>query len=328
MQQTHIWILFNVFVLFMLALDLGLFHRKTHEITVKEALSWTVFWIALALLFNLGIYLEWIPTANPTKSASDFLTGFLLEKSLSVDNLFVMLLVFNYFKIPRVYQHKILFWGILGALIMRGVLIVIGAALIQEFHWILYLFGAFLVFTGLKMLFDDGEEEIEPERNPVIRLFKRMMPVTPEFHGERFFVTIDKQRFATPLMVALIVVEVSDLIFAVDSIPAIFSVTQDPFIVYTSNVFAILGLRSLYFALAAIMDKFHYLKYGLALILSLIGIKMLVKDFFHDIPSWVTLSMVAGTLALSMLASLLFPPREKSEDLVLATKQEKDSVHG
>jgi len=305
MQNTQVWIFFNLFVLAMLALDLGLFHRKDHEVKAKEALAWSAFWIFLALCFNVVVF-YWL---GP-KAAGEYLTGYLLEKSLSVDNLFVMLLIFNYFQIPAKYQHKVLFWGILGALVMRGVLILVGAALIHRFEWILYIFGAFLVFTGLKMFFDKGDEAIEPERNPILKLFKRFVPVTSEFHGNRFFVTIDKRRFATPLMVALIIVEISDLVFAVDSIPAIFVVTQDPFIIYTSNVFAILGLRSLYFALAAIIDKFHYLKFALALILTFIGVKMLIKEIIH-FPSWVTLTLVAGTLGASIIASLLWPPKAK-----------------
>lgn len=309
MPNTTTWILFNLFVILMLALDLGLFHRKEHEIKAREALIWSAFWILLALVFNVILYF-WL---GP-KPAAEYLTGYLLEKSLSVDNLFVMLLIFGYFQIPGRYQHRILFWGILGALIMRGILIVIGAALIHRFEWILYLFGAFLVFTGLKMLFGNDDEKIEPERNPILKLFKRFVPVTPEFHGKRFFVTIDGKRFATPLMVALVVIEISDLVFAVDSIPAIFVVTQDPFIIYTSNVFAILGLRSLYFALAAIIDKFHYLKFALALILTFIGVKMLAKEFIHDLPVWVTLGMVAGTLLGAIVASILWPPKPKATE--------------
>lgn len=329
MHNISIWIIFNVFVLLMLALDLGIFHRQTHQVKVKEALAWSAFWIALSLCFSVGVYFGLGP-----KSASDYLTGYILEKSLSVDNLFVMLLIFNYFQIPGRYQHKVLFYGILGAIIMRGSLIIVGAALIDRFQWILYIFGAFLVFTGLKMLFSDDNEQIEPERNPVIRLFKRFVPVTPDFHQDRFFVTIDARRFATPLMVSVVVIEISDLIFAVDSIPAVFAVTQDPFIVYTSNIFAILGLRSLYFALAAIMDKFHYLKYGLALILSFIGVKMLIKDIFHEVPSWLTLSIVLGTLLISVLASWLWPPKEETkepdemEELHPPLNTKKDGVHG
>lgn len=321
MPNTTTWILFNLFVIAMLALDLGFFHRKEHEVKAREALVWSAFWIFLALLFNVVLYF-WL---GP-KPAAEYLTGYLLEKSLSVDNLFVMLLIFSYFQIPGRYQHRILFWGIIGALIMRGILILIGAALIHRFEWILYLFGAFLVVTGLKMLFGNDDEKIEPERNPVLKLFKRFVPVTPEFHGKRFFVQIDGQRFATPLMVALIVVEISDLIFAVDSIPAIFVVTQDPFIIYTSNVFAILGLRSLYFALAAVIDKFHYLKFALALILTFIGVKMLGKEFVHDLPVWITLGIVAGTLLGAVVASVIWPPRhqatEQLEDALAETNKE------
>lgn len=324
MPNTTTWILFNLFVIAMLALDLGFFHRKEHEVKAREALIWSAFWILLALLFNVLLYF-WL---GP-KPAAEYLTGYLLEKSLSVDNLFVMLLIFSYFQIPGRYQHRVLFWGILGALVMRGILILIGAALIHRFEWILYLFGAFLVFTGLKMLFGKDDEEIEPERNPVLKLFKRFVPVTPEFHGKRFFVNINGQRFATPLMVALVVVEISDLIFAVDSIPAIFVVTQDPFIIYTSNVFAILGLRSLYFALAAIIDKFHYLKFALALILTFIGVKMLGKEFVHDLPVWVTLGIVAGTLLGAVVASVIWPPPPKSPEQREETLAEarKEGMH-
>ncbi|PKL74914.1 MAG: hypothetical protein CVV27_18070 [Candidatus Melainabacteria bacterium HGW-Melainabacteria-1] len=325
MQNTNIWLIFNLFVLIMLALDLGVFHRSAHVVKVKEALSWSAFWILLALVFNAGVYFGWVPVEAPagfqganyqTQAAGDFLTGYLLEKSLSIDNLFVMLLIFNYFKIPGIYQHKILFWGILGALVMRGALILVGAALIHRFEWILYLFGLFLVITGIRMLLDKEDGQIAPDQSPLIKAFKRLMPVTPDFHGMHFFVKLDGRRHATPLFIALLVVEVSDLVFAVDSIPAIFAVTQDPFIVYTSNVFAILGLRSLYFALAAIMDKFAYLKYGLALILSFIGVKMLIREWIH-LPSWATLTVVLGTLALSVLASVLWPPKEPRHDSVL-----------
>ncbi len=326
MQNTTIWIAFNIFVLLMLALDLGVFHRENHEVGVKEALSWSAFWIALSLCFGAGVYYF-----MGFASGGDFMTAYLLEKSLSVDNLFVILLVFNYFRVPAKFQHKVLFWGILGALIMRGGFILIGAALIHRFEWILYLFGAFLIYTGIKMLFDDGEEEIDPESNPLVKVLKKIMPVTPLFHGDKFFIIEKGKRHATPLFVALLVVEFSDLIFAVDSIPAVFAVTQDPFIVYTSNVLAILGLRSLYFALAAIVDKFHYLKYGLAIVLTLIGVKMLGKEFLHDVPSWVTLSMVLGALTLSVIASVIWPPKPEDmtgiEEAVLHEK-EKDEVHG
>lgn len=295
------WILFNIFIIGLLALDLGVFHKKSHTVKVKEALGWSAVWITLALLFNAGLwYME------GKEPALEFLTGYLIEKSLSVDNLFVFLLVFSYFRVPARYQHKILFWGIIGALVMRGILIVIGAALITQFHWIIYIFGAFLVYTGIKMFFQKDEEEIHPERNIFVRLFKKMYPVTHEYHGDKFFAIENGRRVATPLIIVLIVVEVTDLVFAVDSIPAIFAVTRDPFIVYTSNVFAILGLRSLYFALAGIMDLFHFLKYGLAIVLSFVGVKMLTGDII-DIPIVVALGVIGGVLLLSVLLSLWIP---------------------
>lgn len=311
MQSLSHWVAFNILVLFLLALDLGLFNRKDHVIKAKEALIWTAFWVCLALIFNVGIY-YWFGS----KAAIDYLTGFLLEKSLSVDNLFVIVMVFGYFKVDPKYQHRVLFWGILGALIMRGTMIYLGATLVKQFNWILYIFGLFLVYTGIKMLFDNGEDDIEPDKNPVVNLFKKIMPVTPEFHGNHLFIKENGKRFATPLFVTLLVVEVSDLIFAVDSIPAIFAVTQDPFIIYTSNVFAILGLRSLYFALAAIVDKFHYLKYGLSVILSFIGLKMLLNHWLH-LPSWITLGIVVSILGLSVVASMVWPPKHIEEETVM-----------
>ena len=252
-----IWIGFNAFVLLMLALDLGVFHRKAHVVSLKESLAWTAVWVALALLFNVGIchYIG-------SQKALEFFTGYLIEKSLSVDNIFVFALLFSYFAVPPIYQHKVLFWGILGALVMRAIMIGVGVALIAKFAWIIYVFGAFLILTGIKMIVK-REEEIHPERNPLVALVQTFMPVTSDYRGDRFFVHENGVRMATPLFVVLLLVEFTDLIFAVDSIPAIFAVTTDPFIVYTSNVFAILGLRSLYFALAGVLDKFHYLKIGL-----------------------------------------------------------------
>ena len=308
MYSLSHWVAFNLLVIFLLALDLGVMNRKDHVIKVKEALVWTAFWVSLSLVFNLGVY-YWFGS----RAATDYLTGFLLEKSLSVDNLFVIVMVFNYFKVKPKYQHRVLFWGILGALIMRGTLIVLGSTLVKQFNWILYIFGAFLVYTGIKMLFTDEDDEIEPENNPLVKLFKKFMPVTPAFHGNKLFIIQNGKRFATPLFITLIVVEVSDLIFAVDSIPAIFAVTQDPFIIYTSNVFAILGLRSLYFALAAIVDRFHYLQYGLSVILSFIGVKMLVNHWLH-LPSWLTLVIVVGLLFLSVIASVIWPPKHEDTD--------------
>ncbi len=299
-NQILLWIGFNLFVLLMLALDLGVFHRKAHVVKTKEALLWSVVWIALALLFNLGIYLWQGP-----KVALEFLTGYLIEKSLSVDNLFVFIMIFAYFGVPALYQHKVLFWGILGALVMRAIFIASGVALIERFHWIIYLFGAFLILTGVKMAWQK-DKEIHPEKNPVLRLFRRLMPVSDRYHGGAFFVKQAGRRFATPLFVVLLLVETTDLIFAVDSIPAILAITLDPFIVYTSNVFAILGLRSLYFALASIMPLFHYLNYGLAAILAFVGAKMMLVDFYK-IPIGISLSVVAAILLMAIIASRIWP---------------------
>ncbi|NTV45356.1 MAG: TerC family protein [Chlorobiales bacterium] len=301
------WMGFLVFVFAMLVLDLGFFQRKTHAVSIKESLVWSAVWITLALIFNGIIYLWHGP-----QSAMAFLAGYLIEKSLSVDNLFVFLLIFSYFRVPQEYQHKILFWGILGALLMRAVFIGAGVALLQQFHWIIYVFGAFLIYTGFKVA-TEQDKELHPERNPVLKLFKKIMPVTHEFHDGKFFVRSGSRTFATPLFVVLLIVETTDVVFAVDSIPAILSITSDPFIVYTSNVFAILGLRSLYFALAGIMQLFHYLNYGLATILVFVGVKMLISDFYK-IPTDVALGAVAGILAVSIAASLLLRPatEEKS----------------
>jgi tellurite resistance protein TerC len=298
LNQFLPWILFNVFVLAMLALDLGVFHRKAHEVKIKEALIWSAVWITMALIFNLGIYF-WRGEA----AALEFLTGYLLEKSLSVDNIFVFLLIFSYFRVDSLYQHKILFWGILGALIMRAIFIAVGVTLIQQFHWVIYVFGAFLVFTGIKMALQK-DKEIHPEKNPALRLFRRFMPITDHSVQGEFFVKRNGRTFATPLFVVLLVVETTDLIFAVDSIPAILAITLDPFIVYTSNVFAILGLRALYFALAGAMRLFHYLHLGLSSILVFIGAKMLLADIYR-IPIVIALSVVAGILVISVVASLL-----------------------
>jgi tellurite resistance protein TerC len=297
-------VLFNIFVIAMLVLDLRVFHREAHEIKIKEALLWSAFWIVLSLIFNVGIYF-WLGKI----AALQFFTGYLIEKSLSVDNLFVFLLIFSYFRVPAKYQHKVLFWGILGALIMRGILIGLGTALIHSFHWIIYVFGAFLIFTGIKMAFQKETAEIHPERNIIVRMFKRIMPVTPGYHGERFFIKIDGKNYATLLFIVLLVVETTDLVFAVDSIPAIFAITTDPFIVYTSNVFAILGLRALYFALAGIMNLFHYLKLGLSIVLTFVGIKMMVAEIY-PIPIGIALGVVASVLIVSIAASILLPKPE------------------
>jgi tellurite resistance protein TerC len=300
-DQIWLWIGFNVFVLAMLALDLGVFHRKAHVVSFKESITWTVVWVTLALLFNGGVWHFY-----GSQKALEFFTGYLIEKSLSVDNVFVFVLLFSYFAVPPLYQHKVLFWGILGALIMRAIMIVLGAALITKFTWIIYVFGGFLILTGIKMVVK-REEEIHPERNPVVRWFKKLMPVTSDYRGDKFFVRENGVRAATPLFVVLLLVEFSDLIFAVDSIPAIFAVTTDAFIVYTSNVFAILGLRSLYFALAGVMDKFHYLKIGLGVVLSFVGVKMLLAHTAWKIPILWSLGVIVLILAVSVVVSLLRP---------------------
>jgi len=305
-ENLWLWGGFNLFVLAMLALDLGVFHRKAHEVSPREAAGWSVFWIALAMCFNAGIYYYKGPTAG-----LEFLTGYLIEKALSVDNIFVFVLIFSYFRVPPKYQHRVLFWGILGALLMRGGMIAAGAVLIKQFHAIIYLFGAFLVFTGIRMATHDSHD-IEPESNPVIRLMRRIIRITPVYHGSHFFIheeVAGKLRWvATPLFVVLVMIETTDLIFAVDSIPAIFAVTEDPFLVYTSNVFAILGLRALYFLLAGVIHKFHYLKLGLSAVLVFVGAKMLLTDVYK-VPILVSLAIIGSLLAVSVVASLLFPKR-------------------
>jgi len=300
-----LWIAFNAFVLAMLALDLGVFHRKAHEVKVREALIWSLVWIALAMAFNVGIYFT-----LGHDPALKFLTGYLLEKSLSVDNLFVFLLIFTYFKVPLTYQHKVLFWGILGALIMRAIFIFAGISLIEKFHWLFYVLGAFLIYTGVKLAFQK-DQEVHPDKNPVIALVRKIIPVTKEFSGSKFFVKQDGKRFATPLFVILLIVETTDVIFAVDSVPAILGISQDPFIVYSSNVFAILGLRSLYFALSGVMEMFHHLHYGLSIILIFVGVKMLASDYLK-IPIWAALGFIALVLLVSVVASIRWP--QKSEE--------------
>ncbi len=306
MDQIWLWVGFNVFVLLMLAVDLGVFNRKAHEVSAREAAAWSVVWVTLALLFNYGVY-----HFMGRQAGMEFLTGYLIEKALSVDNIFVFVLVFAFFKVPAKYQHRVLFWGVLGALVMRGAMIGAGAYLIKQFHWIIYVFGGFLVITGVRMATQD-EHAIEPESNPVIRLVRRFIPVTDHYHGQNFFVREAERpggvmrRAATPLFVVLVLVETTDLIFAVDSIPAIFAVTQDPFLVYTSNVFAILGLRSLYFLLAGVIHKFHYLKLGLSVVLVFVGAKMLLTDVYK-VPVALSLGVIALVLLLSVAASLVFP---------------------
>jgi tellurite resistance protein TerC len=302
------WVAFVALVVVMLSLDLGVFHRKAHEVRVTEAAAWTVVWVSLALAFNYAIH-----RTMGREAGLEFLTGYLVEKALSVDNVFVFVLVFSYFRVPAKYQHRVLFWGILGALVMRGAMILAGAALLERFHWVIYVFGAFLVFTGLRMALE-RERHIDPEANPVIRLIRRAVPITPAYHGQRFFVREVGpggvvRRVATPLLVVLVVVETTDLVFAVDSIPAIFAITTDPFLVFTSNVFAILGLRAMYFLLAGVIHRFRFLQLGLSAVLVFVGAKMLLADVF-PLPVAVSLGVVGGVLAASVLASLAFPRRD------------------
>lgn len=291
----------------MLALDLGVIQRKTHIIKPKEALIWSAVWTVLAGIFNVFIYYEFGEVR-----ALEFLTGFLLERSLSVDNIFVFILLFSYFKVPEKYQHKVLFWGVLGALVLRAALIAIGSVMVAKFGWIIYIFGAFLIYTGFKMAFQN-QTEIHPEKNFVIKAFKKFFPVTSEYHNGKFFVIQNLKRYATPLFVVLIAIEFTDLVFAFDSIPAIFAVTNDPFIIYTSNIFAILGLRALYFALAGIMNKFHYLQVGLSVILIFIGIKMLIVELYK-IPIGISLGVIAFVLTASVIFSLLKTRTETKPD--------------
>jgi tellurite resistance protein TerC len=305
MVATNIWfwIGFIAFVLTMLALDLGVFHRDAHVVRPKEAGIWTAVWVALALLFAGGLYV-----LSGRHVALTFLTGYVVEEALSADNIFVMVLIFAYFRVPKVCQHRVLFYGILGALVMRGLFIAAGAALIARFHWILYVFGAMLVVTGIRMGIK-SDEEFDGDQNKIVRAARRLLPFSKDFHGKHFFVVEAGRKVATPLLLVLILVELTDLVFAIDSIPAIFGVTTDPFIVFTSNIFAVLGLRSLYFLLAAVVDRFHLLKYGLALILSFVGFKMLTERFI-EIDIVLSLSIILGVLALSITASLVWPRSE------------------
>jgi tellurite resistance protein TerC len=295
------WVLFNTFVLAMLAIDLGVFHRRAHEVKLKEALGWSAMWIALAMSYNLIIYF-WL---GPAK-ALDFLTGYLIEKSLSLDNLFVFVLVFSSFHVAARLQHKVLFWGIIGALVMRGAFIAMGVTLIHRFEWVIYVFGGVLIVSGVKMALEKGRQ-IHPEKNPVLKLLRRSMPIAENYEGEKFLAKQTGRWVATPLLVVLLAIETADLIFAVDSIPAVLAVTTDPFIVFTSNVFAILGLRALYFALAGVMNMFHHLHYGLSMILVFVGTKMILSAWDIRIPTSITLGVVAGVAALSILASLIWP---------------------
>ena len=306
MSQTALFVAFNVGVLAVLAIDLGIFNKKAHAASVKEAATWSTVWITLSLGFA-GLILH----LYGRQSALEFVTGYLIEYSLSIDNIFVIVLIFSYFRIPEKYQHRVLFWGIIGALLMRGAMIGAGALLIQRFHWIIYVFGVFLIFTGVRMATHD-EGDIEPEANPILRLVRRVLPITHDYRGQEFFVKEPPQRgapaaiMATPLFVVLVMVETTDLIFAVDSIPAIFAVTKDPFLVYTSNVCAILGLRSLYFLLAGVINKFHLLKLGIAAVLTFVGVKMLVSSVY-EIPIHMSLLVIIGVLTTAVAASIVFP---------------------
>jgi tellurite resistance protein TerC len=319
------WVAFNALVLFLLALDLGVFNRKAHAVSVREALGWSALWVSLAVAFGW-----WIGQEMGRQSMLEFYAGYLIEQALSVDNLFVFILIFGYFRIAPEIQHRVLFWGILGALLMRGAMIGAGALLIERFHSIVYLFGAFLVFTGVRMAFSD-DTEIEPEANPVIKLVRRLIPVSNRYHGQAFVVREPgpsgvMRLVATPLLVVLILVETTDVVFAVDSIPAIFGVTRNPFLVYTSNVFAILGLRSMYFVLANVVGKFHLLKYGLSLVLAFVGGKMLLSSIY-PISIGVSLGVVAGILMGSVLLSLVIKPRPEIEELGIVAKELLDGGH-
>ena len=312
MDQLWLWVGFNAFVLAMLALDLLVFHKEAHEVRVREAAMWSLVWVALALLFGVGVY-----QFMGREAGLEYFAGYLIEKALSVDNIFVFVLIFGFFRVPARYQHRVLFWGILGALLMRGAMIAAGAYLIQQFHWIIYVFGAFLIFTGIRMS-THSQDDIDLESSLAIRLVRRIVPVTSVYHGQRFFVRDDTARssrlMATPLFVVLVLVETTDLIFAVDSIPAIFAITQEPFIVYSSNVFAILGLRALYFLLVDVIHRFHYLKVGLSVVLVFVGVKMLAVDLYK-VPIGASLGFIVFVLGVATVASWLWPRvPEQTED--------------
>ena len=300
------WVGFNAAVLAILALDLGILHKKSEKVSLKEAGTWSAVWVALSLTFAFAVY-----RTMGRQAGLEFLTGYLIEYALSVDNIFVFVLIFSYFNVPEKYQHRVLFWGIIGALVLRGVMIVLGSALVSRFSWTLYIFGAFLLFTGIKMALQKDNVHYDPEKDPVFRLTRKILPVTPEYHGDAFFIKqADKSGVirwtATPLFIVLVLVDTTDVVFATDSIPAIFAVTRDPFIIYTSNICAVLGLRALYFLLANVVDKFVYLKLGLSLVLIFIGAKMMLEPFFH-IPIVASLGVVAAVLLASILASLQWP---------------------
>jgi tellurite resistance protein TerC len=324
MNETLPFLVFSIVILVMMALDLGVFHRRIHSVSLREATFWSITWIALSMAFNVGLFF-WGNLSDPpvgSKVALEFFTGYILEKALSVDNIFVFVLIFSYFRVPSEYQHKILFWGVIGALLMRAIFIALGVTLIKNFHWVFYIFGGFLVYTGIKMA-QHEETDVDPESNFFVRLCRKIFPITPKYIGSKFFVFQDKKIWATPLFLVLVMVETTDLVFALDSIPAIFAVTQDPFVVYTSNVFAILGLRSLYFVLIGIIDKFRFLKLGLAAVLSFVGLKMLVADFYK-LPVHYSLLVIVGMLGISIVASLII----KSKPLVPATDFSRQEANG
>ncbi|MEQ1877079.1 MAG: TerC family protein [Bdellovibrionia bacterium] len=298
----ELWIAFSAVILVAVVLDLGVFQKKNKTMTLRSAALFSVFWVSLAVAFNIGVYYE-----KGATQAMTFLTGYIVELSLSVDNLFVFLMLFSYFKVPPMLQHRVLIWGIIGAMIFRAIFIVAGIALISKFGWLMYVLGGFLVVIGIKMFFKGDDDEVDPEHNPVLRLLRKFMPVTSTYEGNRFFVPKEGRLWATPLFVVLIAVETTDVIFAVDSIPAVLAITLDPFIVFTSNIFAILGLRSFFFLLSGIMRFFHYLSYGVSAILVFIGVKMLIADYYH-VPIAVTLSTMAGLLFVSIVLSILRPP--------------------
>lgn len=310
------WLVFCAVIVGLLSLDLFVFNRNPHEIKTKEAFWTSVFWISIALSFNVFVFIERGATAG-----LEFFTGYLIEKALSVDNIFVFVVIFAYFQVPQKYQHRVLFLGIVGALVLRGALIFVGAALIETFHWIIYIFGAFLIYTAYRLATQD-EEGVNPEKNPIVNLFRRFVPVTPEFHEEKFLIRINNAVWATPLLIVLVVVETTDVVFALDSIPAIFAITTDPFIVFTSNVFAILGLRALYFLLAGVMRSFRYLKTGLAVILGFVGVKMLIEIVHIEIPILASLAFIVVILAVSVIASLIAQRREEKQLALLQETNE------
>jgi tellurite resistance protein TerC len=323
-----IWGCFLGFVFLLLALDLGVFHKEAHEVKMKEALTWSAIWIVIALIFNAGIFLLWDKIQpgsqyTPNQAGQAFLAGYLVEKALSVDNIFVFLMVFGYFQVPAKYQHRVLFWGIVGALFFRAIFIAMGAAILEKWFWMMLVFGAFLIFTGLKMLLV-ADKKLDPEKNPAVKLVRKIFPVTNDYVGQKFFTRIDGKLWATPLFVVLMMIEFTDIVFAVDSIPAIFAITADPFIVFTSNVFAILGLRALFFAIAGLVKLFAYLKYGLSAILIFVGGKMIYNyaektydliDGVTKFPVGLSLGIIAGVLALSIFASMLFPPKNNPHEV-------------